>query len=74
MDARPPASDGERLDSRVEVLDASSRERGNRRLGDRRADCADALEVAGRGVREAGLDHVDAEALERQRDLDLLVG
>ena len=36
-------------------------------------DRLDGLEVAGRGDREAGLDHVDAEAGELLRDLDLLL-
>ncbi len=36
-------------------------------------DRLDRLEVAGRGDREAGLDHVDAEARELLCDLDLLL-
>ena len=36
-------------------------------------DRLDGLEVAGRGDREAGLDHVDAEARELLGDLDLLL-
>jgi hypothetical protein len=36
-------------------------------------DRLDGLEVAGRGDREAGLDHIDAEARELLRDLDLLL-
>ena len=36
-------------------------------------DRLDRLEVAGRGDREAGLDHVDAEARELLGDLDLLL-
>ena len=39
-------------------------------IGDR----ADALEVSGRRDGEPRLDHVDPEALELLRDLDLLVG
>ena len=37
-------------------------------------DRLDGLEVAGRGDREAGLDHVDAQARELLGDLDLLLG
>ena len=37
-------------------------------------DRLDRLEVAGRGDREAGLDHVDAEPRELLGDLDLLLG
>jgi hypothetical protein len=36
-------------------------------------DRLDGLEVAGRGDREPGLDHVHAEASELLRDLDLLL-
>src|SRR5262249_2277243 len=36
-------------------------------------DRLDSLEVTGRGDREAGLDHVDAEPGELLRDLDLLL-
>ena len=39
-----------------------------------RAIALDRLEVAGRGDREAGLDHVDAEARQLLGDLDLLAG
>ena len=39
----------------------------------RSGDRLDGLEVAGRGDREAGLDHVHAEAGELLRDLDLLL-
>ena len=69
-----PARVGECLDGRVEILRSRSCERRDRRLRHRGTDGADALEVTGRGEREARLDHVDAEALERQRDLHLLVG
>ena len=40
---------------------------------DRAGDRLDRLEVAGRGDREAGLDHVHAKARELLRDLDLLL-
>ena len=73
VDARPSARVGKRLDCGVEILHPRPGERRNRRPGDRRADCANAFEVTGRGEREARLDHVDAQGLECQRDLGLLV-
>jgi hypothetical protein len=48
-------------------------ERGDRGSAHSGSHRANTLEVARRGGCEARLDHVDAEALERQRDLDLLV-
>ena len=74
MNSGSPARVRERLDRRVEILRLRSCERRDRRLRHRGTDGTDALEVTGRGEREAGLDHVDAEALERHSDLHLLVG
>ena len=73
VDARPATRSRERLDGCVEVLGARPGERCDRGTAYRLADCANALEVARRGDGEAGLDHVDAEAVERARDLRLLV-
>jgi len=72
MDSRA-ARARERLARGVDVLALRARERGDGRGGDTRRDGADALEVARRRAREAGLDHVDAEALELRADLRLLV-
>src|SRR5581483_7175318 len=72
VDARP-ARPAERLAAGIDVGGLGSRERGHRRALHRLGDRADALEVTGGGHGEAGLDHVDAEALELLGDLRLLV-
>ena len=58
----------------VDVGLVGARETADRRALDVARDRLDGLEVAGRGDREARLDHVDAEARELLRDLDLLLG
>ena len=65
---------GEGLGGRVDVVRvACARARRRSRRPTVPRDGAHALEVAGRGDREAGLDHVDAEPLELRGDLRLLV-
>ena len=56
----------------VDVLERGARQRGDGRAADGLADGLHRLEVALAGDREAGLDHVDAEASELLRDLELL--
>ena len=58
---------------RVDVGLVGAREAADHRPLDRARDRLDRLEVARRGDREAGLDHVDAEARELLGDLDLLL-
>jgi hypothetical protein len=74
VDARAPPRACEGLDRSVDVLVARARQRRDGRTTHRSGDGTDALEVTGRGDGEAGLDHVDAELVERQGDLDLLGG
>ena len=57
----------------VDVRRARAAERSDGDVLRRVRDGAHAFEVAGRGGREAGLDHVDAEPLELLADLHLLV-
>ena len=64
---------GERLRSGLDVLPTGAAERRHRGTAGGASDGPDSLEIAGRGHREAGLDHVDSEELELVRDLDLLV-
>ena len=58
----------------VDVPDMNAREPRDDRALDLAGDRLDGLEVARRGDREAGLDHVDAEARELVGDLELLAG
>ena len=58
----------------VDVGEVRAREAGDDRPLDLAGDALDGLEVAGRGDREAGLDHVDAEPRELLGDLELLGG
>ena len=69
-----PARVGQRLCAGVEVLLAGAAERRHGGIARNTRDGADALEVAGRGHGESGLDHVDPEPLELLGDFDLLVG
>ena len=57
----------------LDIRRARAAERGDRDVLCRARNSAHAFEVAGRGGREAGLDHVDAEPLELLADLHLLV-
>ena len=70
-----PLRDADRLDGALGVAVLAPRERRDRdpALG-LLGDPADRLEVAGRGGREAGLDHVHLEPRELARDLELLRG
>ena len=70
-----PLGDADRLDRALRVAVLAARERRDRdpALG-LLGDPPDRLEVAGRGGREAGLDHVDLEPRELARDLELLGG
>ena len=63
----------DRVPGRVDVGLVGAREAADHGALDLAGDRLDGLEVAGRGDREAGLDHVDAEAGELLRDLDLLL-
>ena len=63
----------ERLDGGVDVLGVRPRQRGDGRLRGHARNGAYALEITGRGDREARLDHVHAEALELLCKLGLLV-
>ena len=56
----------------VDVLEAGARQPGDDRAAHRLGDRLDRLEVAVGRDREAGLDHVDAEARELLGDLELL--
>ena len=58
----------------VDVARMSAREAGDHGAVDLAGDRPDGLEVTGRGGREAGLDHVHAQARELVRDLELLAG
>ena len=70
-----PLGDADRLDRALRVAVLAARERRDRDPALRLLrDPADRLEVAGRGGREAGLDHVDLEPRELPRDLELLRG
>ena len=57
---------------RVDVGELRPREPGDHRALDLARDPLDGLEVARRGDREAGLDHVDAQPRELLGDLELL--
>src|SRR5262249_48116065 len=57
----------------VDVRLVRAREPADRRPLDVARDLLHGLEVTGRGDREAGLDHVDAEPRELLRNLDLLL-
>ena len=61
-----------RLPRAVDVLERGARQRRDGRAAHGLADRLDRLEVALAGDREPGLDHVDAEAPELLRDLELL--
>jgi hypothetical protein len=63
---------GERCCGGVDVLGDRARERANGGAGNGVRHRSDTGEVARRGRGEACLDHVDAQPLEGQRDLDLL--
>jgi hypothetical protein len=58
--------------SGVDVGLVGAGEAADHRALDAARDRLDRLEVAGRGDREAGLDHVDAQPRELLGDLDLL--
>ncbi len=71
MDARP----GGVLDSgggAVDVVRVAAGQTADDRAFDLARDGLDALEIAGRRDRKAGLDHVDAEIFEGVRHLQLL--
>ena len=58
----------------VDIGHVRAGQTGDDRTFDRAREIAcDGLEVARRGDREAGLDHVDAEPRELRRDLELLL-
>src|SRR5262249_27608180 len=63
----------DRVPGGVDVRLVGAREPADHRALHRAGDPLPRLEVAGRGDREAGLDHVHAEARELLRDLDLLL-
>jgi hypothetical protein len=68
-----PLGDLDRLDGALRVAVAAARERGDRDPALRLAgDPVDGLEVAVRGGREAGLDHVHLQAHQLAGDLELL--
>ena len=70
-----PLGDPDRLDRALWVAVATAGEGGDRDPALRLlGDPANRLEVAGRGSREAGLDHVDLEPNELAGDLELLGG
>ena len=70
-----PLGDLDRLDGALRVAVATARERGDRDSALRvLRDPAHGLEIAVGGGRKARLDHVDAEAHELARDLELLGG
>ena len=62
------------LRGRIDVRELSAREAGDDRPLDLAGDALDGLEVAGRGDREARLDHVNTEPSELLGDLELLGG
>ena len=64
----------DRVPGGVDVGLVGAREAADHRALDAAGDRLDRLEVAGRGDREAGLDHVDAEPRQLLGDLDLLLG
>src|SRR5262249_38050228 len=64
----------DRVPGRVDVGLVGAGEAADGRPLDVPGDRLDRLEVTGRGDREARLDHVDAQAGELLRDLDLLLG
>ena len=72
VDARP-ARAGERMTGRLDVLAARARKAGHDRPADGGRNGADTLEISRRCPGEAGLDHVDAQALELLGDLRLLM-
>ena len=55
----------------VDVLLVAAGQAADRRAANRAGDFADGFEVARRGDRKAGLDHVDAQIHQRLRDLQL---
>ena len=63
----------DRAQRRVDVFLAGAREADHGRPGDGLGDSMHRLEIAGRRSREAGLDDIDAEALELARDRELLL-
>src|SRR5262245_32150986 len=68
-----PLRDPDRLDGALRIAVAAACERGHSDAALRLAgDPLDGLEVARRGGREAGLDHVDLEAHQLAGDLELL--
>ena len=73
VDTRPGGI-ADRPPGGVDVGLVGAGEAADHRALDLAGDLLDRLEVAGRGDREAGLDHVDAEAGELLGDLHLLGG
>ena len=63
----------DRVPGGVDVGHVGPGQAGDHRTLDRAGDLLDRLEVARRGDREAGLDHVDAQPRELLRDLQLLL-
>ncbi len=72
MDPRPLRIP-HRVPGSVDVGDVGARQAGDDRAFHRPGDLLHRLEVAGRGDREARLDHVHAQARELLRDLELLL-
>ena len=68
---RASGASSQRFPRAVDVFLVAARQAADRRAADRAGDFADGFEVARRGDRKAGLDHVDAQVHERLRDLQL---